>query len=173
MKMDIQRFARDPHDTLYRGRRRIAGNWGRVYVNNALLFEIAAFESKITADRDDVIIGQSKDSKIVSLTGEGSFTLKKVFSRGLDKLLNNWKQGHDERFCLIGILEDPDTVGRQKERVRLENVWINDFSPMSFSKGEVSEQEITFGFTPEDFDFESVIEIAGEGAVHEKNGGTP
>lgn len=172
MKFDLQKFARAPEDTKFRGRRRISGNWGNCYVNGTKLFEISAFECKLTANRDSVIIGQSEDSKITSLAGEGTITLKKVFSRGLDKLLANYKAGYDERFVLILELADPDTPFHQRERVRIENVWFNDFSPMSFSKGEVIEQELSFGYTPEDLYYESAIELAGYGAPHETNGGT-
>lgn len=172
MTFDLQKFARAPEDTKFRGRRRISGNWGTLWINNTKIFEISAFEAKITADRDDVIIGQSKDSKITSLTGEGSFTIKQVFTRGVDKLFANWKAGYDERFVFLAELADPDTVYHQRERVRLENVWINELNVMSFTKGEVNEREYSFGFTPEDFDFENSIELAGYGAPHETNGGT-
>ena len=141
---DIQKFARDAQDVTYRGRRRLSGNWGRVYVNNVLIFELSAFECKITADRDDVIIGQSKDSKITSLTGEGSITIKQVFTRNIDELVNNWKNGYDERFVIVAYVKDPDAVQKQEERIKIENVWINELDIMSFTKGEVIEKEFSF-----------------------------
>lgn len=171
MEFDIQQFARDYQDTVFRGRRRLSGNWGRLYIGGVMIFEISAFEAKITADRDDVIIGQSKDSKIVSLSGEGSFTIKQVFSRGFDKLLKNWQDGYDERFIFVGEIKDPDTVQHQRERVRFENVWVNEIDVMKFTKGEVVEKEIPFGFTPEDVYYENGIYIPNESVTHEVNGG--
>ena len=170
MDFDIQRFARDYQDLRFRGRNRLSGNWGRLYINGVMIFEISQFECKVTADRDDVIIGQSKDSKIVSLTGEGSFVIKQVFTRGFDKLFENWKEGYDERFVFVGLIRDPDTYNHQQERIRIENVWVNSLEIMKFSKGEVVEKTIEFGFTPEDLHFEDSIEIPGESVVHESGG---
>lgn len=158
INFEIQRFARDPQDTLYRGRHRWSGNWGRLWINDALIFEISKFEAKITTDRDDVIIGQSKDSKIVSLTGEGSFTIKKVFDRGYSNLLEEWKAGHDIRSTFVGAISDPDTIKNQKTRVVFDNVWINELPVMNFEKGTVVEDEITFGFTPEDVSYLETVQ---------------
>ena len=74
---DIQRH-RDATDVLYRGNRRWSGNFGRIWIEGSLIFDIESFECKVTMDREDVIIGQSKDSKIVGLTGEGTITVKRV-----------------------------------------------------------------------------------------------
>lgn len=171
MKFDIQKFARDYQDTLFRGRRRLSGNWGRLYIGGVMIFELSAFEAKVNAERDDVIIGQSKDSKITALAAEGSFTIKQVFTRGFDKLLENYKNGYDERFIFVGELKDPDTVQHQRERVRLENVWVNTLEIMKFTKAEVIEKTIDFAWTAEDTYYENGIYIPNEQVVHETNGG--
>ena len=152
-------MARDPEDVLYRGRRRWAGAYGRLWVDGQLIFEISAFECKVTADREDVYIGISKDSKTVSLTGEGSFTVKAVINRGINKLLEDWKAGHDTRMTLVGLVDDPDAVDGQKERIVIDNVWFNDLDIMKFEKGSVVEKEFPFGFTPEDLSF---VETVGD-----------
>ena len=69
---------RDAEDVIYRGRRRWNGNHGKVWWDGLLLFEISKFEAKVTAQREDVIIGNSVDSKITGLKGEGSFAIKSV-----------------------------------------------------------------------------------------------
>lgn len=166
----IQRFARDAIDMRFRGRNRLSGNWGRLYIGGVMIFEISSFECTVTADRDDVIIGQSKDSKIVSLTGEGNFVIKQVFSRGFDKLFQNWKEGYDERFIFVGIIRDPDTYLKQQEQIRIENVWVNNLEIMKFAKGEVIEKTIEFGFTPEDLHFTNAINIPDQAVVHESGG---
>lgn len=150
-------MARDPEDVLYRGRRRWAGSYGRLWVDGQLIFEISAFECKVTADREDVYIGISKDSKTVSLTGEGSFTVKAVINRGISKLLEDWKAGHDTRMTLVGLVDDPDAVDGQKERIVIDNVWFNDLDIMKFEKGSVVEKEFPFGFTPEDLSFVETV----------------
>lgn len=169
-KFNLQQFARDAIDLRFRGRNRLSGNWGRLFINGVMIFELSAFECKVTADRDDVIIGQSKDSKIVSLTGEGSFTIKQVFTRGYDKLFNNWKEGYDERFIFVGVIRDPDTYLHQQERIRIENVAISSLEILKFSKGEVVEKTVDFTFTPEDLHFENSIEIPDQSIVHESGG---
>ena len=152
-KMDLQLFARDPEDVEYRGRRRWNGSYGRVWWDGQLLFEISKFNGKVVADREDVLIGNSKDSKIVSLTGEGSFTIKSVINRNINKYLEEWKNGHDPRANLVGLIDDPDAVDGQKERCSIDNVWFNELTLMNFEKGQVVEKEFPFGFTPEDASF--------------------
>ena len=103
-------MARAAEDVKYRGRRRWNGSHGRVWWDGLFLFEISKFEAKVTADREDVLIGNSKDSKIVSLTGEGSFTIKSVINRNINRYLEEWKNGHDPRATLVGLIDDPDAV---------------------------------------------------------------
>ena len=152
-------MARDNQDVTYRGNRRLSGNYGRVWLDGDLVFEIQAFELKVTADRDDVIIGVSKDSKTVSLTGEGTITIKKVFDRGYNQLLEDWKAGHDTRVTLIASLADPDAIGEQEVRIVVDNVWFNEIPILHFTKGEVVEDELPIGFTPEDLTYLSTIEM--------------
>jgi len=156
-KFDLQRH-RDWQDTTYRGNRRWSGNWGRVWLDNNLLFELTAFEAKINEDRDDVIVGQSKDSKIVSLTGEGTITVKRVLDSGISLYWESIKAGHDMRFTIVGAIQDPDMVRGQEQRIQIENVWLNEVDVMHFTKGEVVETEIPFGFTPEDVNFLSTVQ---------------
>ncbi len=150
-------MARDPEDILYRGRRRWNGNHGKLWIDGRLVFEIESFECTVTSDREDVIIGNSKDSKITSLTGEGSFTVKSVVNRNIAYLLEEWKAGHDPRCTLVGLIEDPDMIGAGKERVVLDNVWFNELTLMTFEKGAVIEKEYPFGFTPEDAEFIEMV----------------
>lgn len=86
-------MARDVEDVKYRGRRRWNGSHGRAWWDGELLFEIEKFEAKVTADREDVLVGNSKDSKITSLTGAGSFTIKSVINRNINRYLEEWKNG--------------------------------------------------------------------------------
>lgn len=151
-------MARDTEDVKYRGRRRWNGNHGRVWWDGKLLFEISKFEAKVTADREDVIIGNSKDSKIVSLSGSGSFTIKSVINRNINAYLEEWKAGHDPRASIVGLLEDPDMVDGQKERCSIDNVWFTELTLMSFEKGKVVEKEFPFGFTPEDASFIETVD---------------
>lgn len=157
-KFDLQRFARDAEDVTFRGNRRWAGNWGRVWIDNDLVFELNSCEVNVIADRDDIIIGASKDTKIVSLTGEGTLTIKKVFNRGFSNMLEKWKNGNDVRVSLVAALKDPDMLHEGEERIEIHNVWFNQLELMKFTKGEVVETEIPFGFTPQDASFTNTVE---------------
>lgn len=151
-------MARSPFDVQYRGRRRWNGSHGKVWWGNELLFEIEKFEVNVEPQREDVLIGNSVDSKIVSLKGTGTITIKSVINRNLNKFLEEWKAGHDPRTTLVGLLEDPDMIDAQKERVSIDNVWFNKLDLMSFEKGKVVEKEYPFGFTPEDAAYVETVE---------------
>ena len=151
-------MARSPFDVQYRGRRRWNGSHGKVWWDNELLFEIEKFEMTVEPQREDVLIGNSVDSKIVSLKGSGSITIKSVINRNLNQFLEDWKAGHDPRTTLVGLLEDPDMIDAQKERVSLDNVWFDKLDLMNFEKGKVVEKEYPFGFTPEDARFIETVE---------------
>lgn len=154
---NLQQFAREAEAYKYRGNKRWNGSHGKAWWDNELLFEIVKFEAKVTANREDVIIGNSVDSKIVSLKGDISFTLKNVINRNINKYLEAWKQGLDPRATFVGLIDDPDAVDGQKERISLENVWFNELTLMTFEKGKVVEKEYTGGFTPEDSTFIETI----------------
>jgi hypothetical protein len=151
-------MSRASQDVKYRGRRRWNGSHGSVWWDGELLFEISKFDAKVTANREDVLIGNSVDSKITSLKGEGSFTIKSVVNRNINTYLEEWKNGHDPRATLVGLIDDPDAVDGQKERCSIDNVWFNDLVLMTFEKGKVVEKEFPFGFTPEDASFIETVE---------------
>lgn len=151
-------MARSEYDVQYRGRRRWNGSYGKVWWNGELIFEIEKFECKVTANREDVTCDISLDSKTVSLKGEGSLTIKNVINRNLSDMLEEWKNGHDPRAQLVGLIDDPDAVDGQKERVVIDNVWFNELQLMTFEKGKVVEKELPFGFTPQDASFLETVD---------------
>ena len=136
----------------YNGSNVINGSHGKLWWNGELVMEISSFEAKITAEREDVIIGMDKDSNITSFAGEGTLKVEKVFSRGKKKMLESWKKGEDSRSELMGQLKAPGAIGKQTETVVLRNVWFNEMTLMSFEKGSKIEEEMSFGFTPSDSD---------------------
>lgn len=135
-----------------RGFRRIAGCWGNLHIDGELIFEVENFEAKIEAQRGDVYVGNNVDSKITGLAGSGSFTIKHVYTRGIEKYLSVLKQGRDPRFVASVALEDPDSVRGQIERINIGNCWITTLPLSNFDKSEVVEKEYEFGFTPNDVD---------------------
>lgn len=143
----------------YNGSNIINGSHGSLWWDGELIADIASFEAKVTADREDVIIGMDKDSNLVSLTGEGTMKFNKVYSRGKKKLITAWKNGEDPRSEIMGQLKAPNSIGKQTETVVLRNVWFNDLALMTFEKGSKIEEEISFGFTPGDSDMPDEIKV--------------
>lgn len=139
-----------------RGNNTIAGASGTLFIGNERVMEVKKIEAKITANRTDVQIGMSVDSKITGLKGEGTLEVNKVYSRSAE-ILNTWNKGKDKRTRLVIVLRDKDSVGNQEERVSIDNVWFNDLPITSFTMGEAVGESFTFGFTPEDVEFESKI----------------
>jgi len=146
--------------SILKGHQQLNGSWGQLWWNGELIIEVESFEAKVTANREDVPIANSLDvdSKITSLKGEGSFKIKKVFTRGINQMLKNWNSGHDIRAQLVGLLSDPDTSNKQKERVVINNVWFNELTLMQFELGQKLEREFSFGFTPSDVESPDTIE---------------
>lgn len=138
----------------------ILGTYGKVWWDGVEVFEVESFQASIKAEREDVLMPDtlSVDSRIKALKGEGKLKIKKVFSRGLSKLLNAWKNGEDPRSQLIGRLKDPQTKNKQSERVVIDNVWFNELTLMDFELGKKLETEFPFGFTPDDVSFPDLIE---------------
>ena len=80
----------------------------------------------------------------------------KVYSRA-NKILKNWKKGNDTRSKIVFSILDPDAVGGQEERVSIDNVWFNTLNIINATKGEAISEEMPFGFTPEDVEYEGEI----------------
>lgn len=80
-------MARSEYDVKYRGNRRWNGSHGKLWWEGELIFEIESFEVDVEPNREDVLIGNSVDSKIVSLKGTGTLKIKSVINRNLNKYL--------------------------------------------------------------------------------------
>jgi len=139
-----------------RGNRTISGAYGELWLDNEKVAELKSIEGKITAERADVQLGISVDSKITGLKGEGTVTIYKVYTRG-KKILENWLKGKDVRSRIVTSIKDPDSLKGQEERVSIDNVWFNSIDLVKFSRGEIVEEEIPFGFTPSDVKYENAI----------------
>lgn len=143
-------------EQIIRGNQTISGAYGTLWLNNEKVMELKSVEAKVTAERTDVQLGLSIDSKITGLKGEGTITVNKVYTRG-KKLLEDWLKGKDTRSRIVTSIQDPDAVGKGEERVSIDNVWFNAIDLAKFTRGEIVEEELPFGFTPEDVKYENAI----------------
>ena len=128
----------------------MSGTHGYLYWDNEIVFEVYSAEAKIKPDREDITFSGDvwKDNKILAMSGEFSFKIRKVFSRS-KKLAEAFSQGKDPRSELIFKLTDPDAYGA--ERVALHNCWFNDLSIAGFENGKVTEEEFSGGFGSFDY----------------------
>ena len=113
-----------------RGNRTITGAYGELWLDNEKVAELKSVEAKIT--------------------------VFKVYTRG-KRILENWIKGKDVRSRIVTSIKDPDSLKGQEERVSIDNVWFDSIELAKFTRGEIVEEEIPFGFTPSDVKYENVI----------------
>jgi hypothetical protein len=129
------------------GEKTLTGTWGEVWLNGEKIFELSKIELKVSANREDVQVGMDVDSKLVGLKGEGTITIRKVYSRYKD-IIESYTKGKDIRANILAKLKDPDAIGGQEERWYIDNVWYNELPIVSWEKGGIIEEEIGIGFSP-------------------------
>lgn len=139
------------------GFRQILGTHGQMWWDNELVYEVESIEAKTTAVREKVIMAGSmdEDSKIIGFKSEGKFKIKKVYSRGVEKIVSSWKQGKDVRSKLVIKLADPDSYGT--ERVVIDDVWFNEVTLAQFEMGKKLDRTYSFGFKLENVDYPDLI----------------
>jgi len=125
----------------------MSGTYGMLYWDGDPVFEVSSFEAKLKVNRETVNMAGDimEDSKLTGISGEFSFKVNKVFSRGQIKLASAIKAGKDPRSQLIGKIDDPDAYG--SERLVISNCWFNDLSLMKFENKKLGEEEFSGGFT--------------------------
>ena len=62
------------------GRRQVNGTWGKVFLEGEEVFEVTSFSAKVEHNKEEVqMAGNMKiDTKITSMKGTGSMTIKKM-----------------------------------------------------------------------------------------------
>lgn len=135
----------------------LSGAHGYLTFNGTPVFEVKEVEAKVEAMREDVPVGMSMDSKLISLKGSGSFVVTYCYDRGMKEILEAYKRGEDVRSNITAGINDPDASGKQRERTVLNNVWFNELTLIHFVKGEMMKKPVSFGFTPNDAERTEVI----------------
>ncbi|MCI1592487.1 phage tail tube protein [Heyndrickxia oleronia] len=130
--------------------RQINGTFGSVWVNNEKWLDVESFEAKVTIDYEDVNMAEdlATHKKMTGWTGEGTLTVKKVYSRGASLLADGVKKGQLPEINLVGKLADPDAFGA--ERVAINEVTFNEFMLMQFEQKTLGTEELPFNFADYD-----------------------
>ncbi|WP_274363713.1 phage tail tube protein [Paenibacillus thermotolerans] len=139
-----------------KGNEIINGTYGRVWVNGELWAEVDAFEAKVTVNYEDVHFANEGGThkKAIGWTGEGTMTIKKIYSRVQRSMAAAVRSGIYPRVEIVGKVADPDTRGT--ERVALHDVTINEFNLLKFEKRTLGSEEIPFAFS----DYEMIDTIS-------------
>lgn len=136
----------------------INGTYGRVWVDGELWAEVDSFEAKVTINYEDVnFAGEGATfKKAIGWSGEGSMTIKKIYSRVQQKMAAAVRRGEYPRLQIVGKLADPGAFGA--ERVALYDVTVNEFSLLKFEQKTLGSEEVPFAFS----DYEAIDLIPGQ-----------
>lgn len=129
----------------------INGSFGAVWVNGEKWLDVDAFEAKVTINFEDVNMAEdlATHKKMTGWSGEGSITVKKVYSRGASLVGTSIKTGVVPEVTLVGKLADPDAFGA--ERVSISEVTFNEFTLLKFEQKSLGTEELPFNFADYDF----------------------
>lgn len=126
----------------------ISGTHGKTWWDDSAIYEISSIEIKLKTNRETVTFAGDmiEDSKLMSVSGEFTIKVRKVFSRA-KAYAEAFMKGNDPRSTIITELKDPDAYGGGYEKVQITNCWFNDLPVISSENGKVSEDEFSGGFT--------------------------
>lgn len=130
--------------------RQINGTFGTVWVNGEKWLDVESFEAKVTLNFEDVNMANdlATHKKYTGWAGEGSMTVKKVYTRGAALLAESTKNGIMPDISIVGKLADPDAFGA--ERVSIEQVTFNEFTLLQFEQKTLATEELPFNFADYD-----------------------
>ncbi|ASJ54862.1 terminase [Brevibacillus formosus] len=128
----------------------INGTYGRIWVDGELWAEVDSFEAKVTIQYEEVNFAMDGATyqKAIGWSGEGSMTIKKIYSRVQRKMAADVRKGIYPRFEIVGKVEDPEAQGA--ERVAIHDVTISEFMLLKFEKKTLSSEEVPFKFSDYD-----------------------
>ena len=129
--------------------RTLSGSFAEVWVDGARIAELSELTLKVKVQREKVQIGMDVDSKITGYAGEGTMTLKQVYTRFYE-VLEQAKNGVDKRCTITTALKDPDAVDGAEERYSVSNVAFTELPFIGYKMGQVNQQKLTFTFRPSD-----------------------
>ena len=129
--------------------RTLSGSFAEVWVDGARIAELSQLTLTVKVQREKVQFGMDVDSKITGYSGEGTMTLKQVYTRFFE-VLEQAKQGIDKRCTITTALKDPDAADGAEERYSVDNVAFTELPFMNYKMGEVNRQKLPFRFRPSD-----------------------
>ena len=139
--------------------RTLSGSFAEVWVDGARIAELSELTLTVKVKREAVQFGMDIDSKIIGYSGEGTMTLKQVYSRFFE-VLEQAKKGVDKRCTITTALKDPDSADGLEERYSVSNVAFTQLPFINYKMGGVNQQKLPFTFRPSDLQCLDRIEVA-------------
>jgi hypothetical protein len=139
--------------------RTLSGSFAEVWVDGARIAELDQLTLTVKVQREKVQFGMDIDSKITGYSGEGTMTLKQVYTRFYE-VLEQAKQGLDKRCTITTALKDPDAVDGAEERYSVNNVAFTELPLIGYQMGKVNQQKLPFSFRPSDLVCLDSIEVS-------------
>ena len=138
--------------------RTLSGSFAEVWVDGARIAELSQPTLTVKVQREKVQLGMDVDSKITGYSGEGTMTLKQVYTRFFE-VLEQAKKGVDKRCTITTALKDPDAADGGEERYSVDNVAFTELPFLNYKVGEVNQQKLPFTFRPSDLQCLERIEV--------------
>jgi len=127
----------------------INGTYGKLWINGVEVAELSKFSSKVTKKYEERHpCGQlGTERTLISWDGEGSYTVKKVYSSAKKSLVAIQKTGKDVDMQITGKLADKNSAGQ--EGIVYPNCITESLNLMDFESGKVVEDSVSFKFNPD------------------------
>lgn len=129
--------------------RTLSGSFAEVWVDGARIAELDELTVTVKLQREKVQLGMDVDSKITGYSGEGTMSLKQVYTRFYE-VLTEARKGLDKRCTITSALKDPDAVDGAEERYSISNVAFTELPFINYKIGQVNAQKLPFSFRPSD-----------------------
>lgn len=139
----------------------INGRFCKFWWNNEEVMEVKSFSANLKIDREEIKFngGFRKGSKLKDLTGEGKFVLYHVYTRGMNNMLESYKNGEDVTFKVTSSAQDKDQVGGQYEKLSIGTCWLDELILADWEQDKILEKEYSYGFDPDSASFRETIDL--------------
>lgn len=139
--------------------RTLSGSFAEIWVDGARIAELDQITLTVKLQREKVQFGMDVDTKITGYSGEGTMTLKQVYTRFYE-VLEEAKKGLDKRCTITTALKDPDAADGGEERYSVSNVAFSELPFVSYKMGAVTQQKLPFSFRPSELQCLDSIQAA-------------
>lgn len=139
--------------------RTLSGSFAEVWVDGARIAELSEITLTVKLQREKVQFGLDIDTKITGYSGEGTMTLKQVYTRFYE-VMEQAKLGFDKRCTITTALKDPDAVDGGEERYSISNVAFSELPFVGYQIGKVCQQKLPFSFRPSELQCLDSIQVS-------------